>query len=140
MHHNLKFVVIGCCAVRLLGRYRQKRRDRDRRMYVGRDPHIFRRGRQAEPGKRLTVQSVFTYVKLMDELLHRAIRRARDLLIELVGGEPGEQTARSIRVISHNAQAKPAGSSRRVFHFSSVLSLLETLRSNRWHPFRSQTP
>ena len=76
----------------------------------------------------------------MDELLHRAIRRARDLLIELVGGEPGEQTARSIRVISHNAQAKPAGSSRRVFHFSSVLSLLETLRSNRWHPFRSQTP
>ena len=53
MHHNLKFVAIGC-AVRLLGRYRQKRRDRDRRMYVGRDPHIFRRGRQAEPGKRLT--------------------------------------------------------------------------------------
>ena len=27
----------------------------------------------------------------MDELLHRAIRRARDLLIELVGGERGEQ-------------------------------------------------
>jgi hypothetical protein len=50
-------------------------------MFVGRDPHIFRRGvrqRQATPDG----ESVFTYVKLMDELLCRS----KNILVLGCGG------------------------------------------------------